>query len=102
MPSDTLTHRMNRPRTISGSGYRSHAAMSRPWAGPSTRKTGHPTDWPCIYVCRWRWVVTKGVIVTDAADAGSAVQPIPSHYLISLNLHQIKDARRPLLPETWH
>src|ERR1700730_14648311 len=70
MPSDTLTRRMNPPRTISGSGYRSRAAMSRPWAGPSRRKTEHPTDWRCTCVCRWRRAVTKGVIVADVADAG--------------------------------
>jgi hypothetical protein len=64
-PSGTLARRMNPPRLISGSGYRSHAAMSTPWAGPSRRKTERPTDWRCICVCRWHRAVTKGLIVAD-------------------------------------
>jgi hypothetical protein len=39
--------------------HRSHAAMSRRWAGQSRRKTEYHTDWRSTFACRWRRAATK-------------------------------------------
>jgi len=54
MPGDTPNRRTNPPRAISGSGYRSHAAMSRRWVGRSRPKTERHRDYRCIYAYRSR------------------------------------------------
>jgi hypothetical protein len=81
MPSVTPTRRMTLARAILGSGYRSHAAMSKRCVGQSRQKIERHTGWRYTYACRSRRTVIDEGITAAAGRAErsrSASTPGPS------------------------